>query len=205
MKNTIIPIVGMMLMLAAFVACEKENKVDIDPDQVVVDPTETGDSVLLHASFDEAIPATWTNIDQDGDGNKWRLFSDDFPYTGLGFCGTDCLASCSEYPLKPDNLIVSPQFHIPGSGGYTLSFWYSALNANKFRETYTVYVGKMKDGAFVPIGTLLEETTDDCVLHQHTISLDQYKGYDLRIAFRHHNTTTMSYLLIDEVNVTLTK
>ena len=173
MKKTIIPIVGMMLMLAAFVACEKENKVDIDPDQVVVDPTETGDSVLLHASFDEAIPATWTNIDQDGDGNKWRLFSDDFPYTGLGFCGTDCLASCSEYPLKPDNLIVSPQFHIPGSGGYTLSFWYSALNANKFRETYTVYVGKMKDGAFVPIGTLLEETTDDCVLHQHTISLDQ--------------------------------
>ena len=63
----------------------------------------------------------------------------------------------------------------------------------------------MKDGAFVPIGTLLEETTDDCVLHQHTISLDQYKGYDLRIAFRHHNTTMMSYLLIDEVNVTLTK
>ena len=69
MKKTIIPIVGMMLMLAAIVACEKENKVEIDPDQVVVDPTETGDSVLLHASFDGAIPATWTNIDQDGDGN----------------------------------------------------------------------------------------------------------------------------------------
>lgn len=203
MKKTFFPILGIVLLVAVFAACEKDNKVETDPEQVIVDPTETGDSVLLHASFNESIPATWTNIDQDGDGNKWQPFSDVFGYAGRGYENSDCLASCSEHPLTPDNYLVSPEFHIPGSGGYSLSFWVSALDANKYRETYTVYVGKMKDGAFVPIGTLLNETTSDCLLHYQKISLEQYKGYDLRIAFRHHNTSMMAYLLIDEVTVAL--
>ena len=202
MKKTFLPLLGIALSFAIYAGCGKEPEIEPDVYQVIVDPTETGDSVLLHASFDEAIPATWTNIDQDGDSSKWQRFSDLFGYAGRGYENTDCLASCSEHPFTPDNLIVSPEIHIPGSGGYSLSYWVSALDANRLNETYTVYVGKMKDGAFVPIGTLFEETTDDCQLHYRKIDLDPYKGYDLRVAFRHHNTSMMAYLLLDEVNVT---
>ena len=202
MKKFFAPLWGIVIIASLLYGCGKETVVD-GPDQIIVDPTEKGDSVLLHASFNEAIPQNWLNIDQDGDGNRWCLYSDIFGYAGRGYENSNCVASSSEYNITPDNYLVSPEIHIPGSGGYTLSFWVSALDANKYRESYTVYVGKIKDGAFVPTGTLLSTTTDDCLLHYQKINLDNYKGHNLRIAFRHHNTSQMAHLLIDEVNVTL--
>ncbi|MBO4307183.1 MAG: choice-of-anchor J domain-containing protein [Bacteroidales bacterium] len=185
-------------------SCDKPENNPEDESSIIVDPTETGDSILLHANFDNAIPATWKNLDQDGDGNKWLLFSDVFGHDFMnGYCNTDCAISSSKNELHPDNWLISPQFHIPGSGGYKLQFYIGSLDANRFEENYSVYVGKIKNGVFEQQGTLGTGTTQGSFLQYIEYSLEAYKGHDICIAFRHHNTTEMSFLLLDEVQISL--
>lgn len=171
--------------------------------QIVVDPQETGDSILLYANFNNTIPSSWINIDQDGDGEKWRLYSDIFGYGDNGYENSDCLASSSWKTTTPDNLIVSPEIHIPGSGGYVLSYYIGGLVASRCSENYSVYVGHMVNGEFLVDGTLKTGVTPNCFIQQEILSLDNYRGHDIRIAFRHHNTTDMGYLLLDEISVAM--
>lgn len=173
--------------------------------------TETGDPILLDENFDNGISG-WTNIDADGDGISWMTTTEAFGEPA-GHNSTECALSASYIngvgALEPDNYLVSPQIHIPGAGGYNLTWYVCAQDASYPADHYAVYVGKVENGSFVPSGnaiydediTAKGEPKDQGTWRQRSVNLDAYKGQDVQIAFRHFNCTDQFMMLIDDVKV----
>ena len=171
-----------------------------------------GESTLLYEGFENGIPSSWTRIDADGDGNGWLSATDVFPNSsGIGHSSSNSCAASQSYinnvgALTPDNYLVSPSVTIPNTNGYTLDWYVAAQDASYPSEYYSVYVGTMSGGTFVPYGTLYSETVSAKSKVQGTwryrsVNLNSYKGQTVRFAFRHHDCTDMFLLLIDDVSV----
>lgn len=169
---------------------------------------EQGEPVLLDENFNNGIPSTWTNIDADGDGITWMRCSEVFSQ-GYGVDGSDCAASASFIngtgALSADNYLVTPTMHIPGAGGYKLTYYVGNFQA-EYPDSYSVLVGTVENGVFVSKATLYSgESTvglydNNDPMEQKTFNLDEFKGQDVQIAFR-HNCTDMYWLMIDNVKV----
>ena len=169
---------------------------------------EQGEPVLLDENFNNGIPSTWTNIDADGDSYAWMRCSEVFS-EGYGVDGSDCAASASFIngigALSADNYLVTPTMHIPGAGGYKLTYYVGNFQA-EYPDSYSVLVGTVENGVFVSKATLysgespvgLYDNNDP--MEQKTFNLDEFKGQDIQIAFR-HNCTDMYWLMIDNVKV----
>lgn len=202
----------MAVCMTAFVACkDKEedgpnngNNTNNEPEAVAVPIEENFDGTT--------IPTGWLNIDADGDGYKWYIGmgenSGQGPYTS-GIDGSNCIASASwddsapnEGVLNPDNYLVSPEFHVHSSGGYTLTWYDAAQDGDYPSDKYSVYAGTVENNVFTPMGdalfTTVLTTTD---FTQRSVSLDAYKGKDIRIAFRHHDCSDWFVMKIDNVKV----
>jgi len=154
-------------------------------------------AVLIDENFDTAMPS-WTLIDADGDGNNWMLFE------GYGIDGGNCMASASydnnTGVLTPDNYIVTPSIHVHSSGGYTLTWYVAAQDGSYPADVYTVYAGTVTDGVFTPTATLYNETISSANFTQRSVSLDEFNGQDIQIAFRHHDCTDQFIMKIDNIN-----
>ncbi len=165
---------------------------------------ETGDPVLLDESFESGIPSDWVNIDADGDGVKW-LHSDAFGgHTGNGIAYSQSYDN-NTGALEPDNYLVTKTIHIPGAGGYKLTFWVCGQDASYAAEHYAVYAGHVENGTFVATGNALFEETigskAQSTWMQKTVNLDAFKGQDIQIAFRHYDVSDMFYLDLDDVKI----
>lgn len=195
--------------MTAMVSCGKDDDVeDGGNGGNGGNSTETGDPVLLEENFNNGVPSTWVNIDADGDGFAWMRCSEVFSQ-GYGVDGSDCAASASYIngtgALSADNYLVTPTMHIPGAGGYKLTYYVGNFQA-EYPDTYSVLVGTVENGVFVSKATLfsgespvgLYDNEDD--MEQKTFNLDEFKGQDIQIAFR-HNCTDMYWLMIDNVKV----
>lgn len=192
---------AMAASVTAFIACGDDNSEDGGE----VGP-ETGDPILLDVNFDDgAIPETWTKIDADGDGYGWTTQTVQNGQVSWNASGSDCAVSASFInqigELTPDNYLVSPEFYIPSAGGYNLTYQVFSTDNNDFAEHYSVYVGKLENGVFQPMGTLIEETLSTRDLQDRSASLDEFKGKNVRLAFRHHNCSNMYWLGIDNIKV----
>ncbi len=155
---------------------------------------------LVDENFDAAsMPSTWTLIDADGDGINWAIFPE------YGIDGGNCIMSGSYDNnigvLTPDNYIVSPEMHVHSTGGYTLTWYVAAQDPNYPADFYTVYAGTLENGVFTPKATLYSETLSSANFAQRSVSLDELKGQDVRIAFRHHNSEEQYIMKIDNVKV----
>lgn len=169
---------------------------------------EQGEPVLLDENFNNGIPSTWTNIDADGDSYAWMRCNEVFSQ-GYGVDGSDCAASASYIngtgALSADNYLVTPTMHIPGAGGYKLTYYVGNFQA-EFPDSYSVLVGTVENGVFVSKATLYSGASsvglydNNDPMEQKTFNLDEFKGQDVQIAFR-HNCTDMYWLMIDNVKV----
>ncbi len=197
----------LVLGTTMFIACgddEEENNGGNGGNGGGGNNTETGDPVLLDESFESGIPETWVNYDADGDGIGW-LSNDLFGgHTGAGIAFSQSYDN-NMGPLEPDNYLVTPTIHIPGAGGYNLTFWVCGQDANYAAEHYAVYAGHVENGVFVPSGNALFEETigskDQSPWLQKIVNLDAFKGQDIQIAFRHYGCTDMFYLDLDDVKI----
>ncbi len=170
---------------------------------------ETGEPVLLDETFENGLPTTWVNIDADGDGYAWEDGAT-LLGPGNGHGGSDGMVLSRSYvnqmgPLEPDNYLVTPTVHIPGAGGYNLTFWVCGQDASYAAEHYAVYAGHVENGVFVPSGNALFEETigskEQSPWLQKSVNLDAFKGQDIQIAFRHYDCTDMFYLDLDDVKI----
>ncbi len=159
----------------------------------------------LDETFASGIPSTWANIDADGDGYKWKSTLES---SGLADADGNGAAYSQSYDnnygeLTPDNYLVTPKLYIDGT---TLT-WQVAAQDNRFpEEHYAVYVGTIENGQFVQKGKLFEETfsgnaKDATAFYNRSVSLADYNGQSLYIAFRHFDCTDMYFLNIDNVKV----
>lgn len=150
----------------------------------------------------------WQAIDANNDGYNWMMSSeliatmgwnttsDDYDYEGSG----DAVVSESyrNYvgEIQADNWLISPAIVMPASGSYAAK-WY---DMGDYGDEYSVYVGTSSDIATLAAGTPLYTGAVEEDYVQRGISLDQFNGQTIYVAF-HHNFYDGYDLYIDQFSV----
>ena len=142
----------------------------------------------------------WNIIDNDNDGYSWD-------YTAVPHSGTQSFGSASYInnigALTPDNWLVTPPIQLSSGHNYTLTWYDGAIDSAYYDEHYSVYISTTGNNASNFTGTPLFQTTLTTVsFTQRTIDLSSYAGQTVYIAFRHHNSTDVYWLLLDDITIT---
>lgn len=163
--------------------------------------------VIFSENFDEegAIDS-WTLYDEDGDSDNWEVLQFNE--------GTPVLTSYSWFNnqvLTPDNWAVTPAISLEGQDGsapITLSWKVSGTDPDYSDENYTVYVATENTVAALSASTtyLNEIVTDNGPggienLHLKTLDITSFAGQTIYVAFRHHESSDVFNIIIDDVMV----
>jgi hypothetical protein len=132
-------------------------------------------------------PDCWTLIDADGDGQNWYIYQ-----------GTIQSASWNnDVALTPDNWLISPQFAIPVTGEYEVTWTATAQDQSWPAEHYGIFVSTTGCSDTADF-TMLQEWTLSTGVFNPVIDLSSYAGQNIYIALRHFNCTDQFRLSIDE-------
>ena len=168
----------------------------------------------------------WRSLDLDGDGFVWAV-SDANADNGFGGgtmgmsqyvrSGQNYVYSASYdgrglavvgqpfEELTPDNLLVSPAITV--TGNMVLKYWYRPVNDELyFAEHLGVYISTTTDDvATILSSPVVQEFTcemeDAQDYHSRTISLAQYVGQTIYIAFRHFNCMGLGEIYLDDIYI----
>lgn len=155
---------------------------------------------LLNETFDSSIPASWTIHDVDGlvsvtSQAEWASFAHN--------AASQDACSSSWYNnsgLGPTNdWLVTPALAIPGAGGYGLSYTGSS-HEDTYLEEYEVLVSTTGTDPEDFTDVLLSIVNEPNAITPHLVSLNDYAGMTIYIAF-HHTSNDESLLHIDNVVV----
>ncbi len=170
--------------------------------------TKDGDVVISTFPWTEGFETTplngFTFVDSDGDGNNWTVMSQSYTtHEGTGVIVSASYSNDLEAALTPDNWMILPAFEIPADADeFNLSWYEIAQDASYADENYSVYVcttGNTVQDFTATTAVLTSTSTANWV--KKSVSLAQYEGETIYIAFRHHNTTDMFTLNIDDIRV----
>lgn len=162
--------------------------------------------------FNDEDISDWTLYDDDGDGKNWGdIFKiqneQQVPVTPISLISR----SWQQVPLTPDNWAVSPAINIAGAGGaLTLTWITQVAKAEWDEENYTVYVATSPDKAALlasPVKKtqLLGQGTNAGTPVNQSLDISAFLGQpQIYVAFRHHNSTDMDFISIDDVTVKAT-
>jgi len=158
----------------------------------------------------ETTPLTgFTFIDADGDGYNWAVMTtsvDHFnAHEGDGVVASASFGGEPEAALTPDNWMILPAFELPTDADdleFSLSWYESGQDPSYADEYYSVYVcttGNTVQDFTATTAVLTSTSTAEWV--KKSVSLADYAGETIYIAFRHHNVTDMFYLNIDDIRI----
>ena len=141
------------------------------------------------------LPAGWTLIDADNDGNGWEP---ETPGHGNDYNGYACMSSGSQ----SDNWLVTPAIHLGSSSSLT---FYRATGFFT-QGHYGVYISTTSPTDVSSFTQLFQETpvSSSYAWTLQTLSLGDYDNSTVYIAFRHFNTTSTGPIMIDDIEVTST-
>ena len=131
-------------------------------------------------------PVCWTMLDADGDGQCWILYG-----------GAVQSASYNSAALTPDNWLISPQFSIPATGNYEVTWAATAQDQSWPAEHYGVFISTAGHEDTADF-TMIQEWTLSTGVFNPVIDLSAYSGQNIYIALRHFNCTDQFRLSIDE-------
>ena len=151
--------------------------------------------------FEDGWPEGWTTIDADGDGRAWKCWTTEGVKDDLWHSGKYCMMSESYTPdveegaLDPDNWLVTPEIELGGS----VSFWMRSA-VKDYPDNFSVRLSTTGCAVEDFSTELLPQTTAEGEYTEYRIDLSEYsgKGY---VAFRHHDSADMYYLLLDDVTI----
>lgn len=147
-------------------------------------------------SFENVYEDTdWTQKDKDGDDYYWGPVK----AKAYAHCGNNFLCSKSENEsderLTPNDWLYSPLIELSGSKEHVLTFY-----ACGWGNTFGVFVSKdYSHTEYVQLGSDYT-IPSDTEWHKYTIDLSEYAGYDIKLAFVHHNSSSIFDLYLDCVN-----
>ena len=175
------------------IATLTDNKVELDWDFTPIVAYE-----LLSEDFSSGIPATWLNIDSDGDEQKWLA-----NLTGTGADGNPGFvqsASWNGVALNPDNWLITPAIIVPENG--QLNFYVMPFSTYSL-EHYGVFISTTGNaiGDFEPIPLFEETLTMPTTWKKREIDLSAYEGEIVYIAFRHYDSSDNERLHLDDVSI----
>ena len=154
------------------------------------------------------LPAGWTTIDADGDGETWFMYDpayhSDTPYDRyyrLYVLGGVCAISASYYnesALTPDNWLISPRVILNGK----LSLWAKGVEPKYAAEHFAIYLSTTGKDVADFTTELVTESEATGVFTEYTADLSAYAGQVGYIAIRHFNVTDMFSLSVDNITIT---
>ena len=158
---------------------------------------------LLQEGFETStLPTGWTLVDNDGDGFNWfptLSTTQNYSYHSGNGCITSASWDSDEGALTPDNWLITPAVNLTSNA--TLTFWVVGQDPNYATENFSVYVATSNTvAAFLATPAVLTGVSTDTYT-QKSVNLSAYTGQTVYIAFRHHITTDMFMLNIDDVDI----
>ena len=144
--------------------------------------------------------ACWSNLDVDNDGNFWGKHTVNTDAHSGSACASS-YSSLDSTSLSPNNYLITPKLRIPAQGA-TLSYWVAAQNASKPQESYIVRVSTTGNAASDFSTVIKSDMLNRAQWVNASVSLNQFAGQDIYIAFIHTNVTNQSMLKLDDISIT---
>lgn len=161
--------------------------------------------MLLEEYFSdpENIPATWTTIDQDGDGNDWYMdyYGDEIYIVSRSYK--------SGASLTPENYLITPQINLTGLiGTVKLRYTMQVGDDEDFAEHYKVAVSTTGNAVADFTNIVFEET---CTAndyyevppywHPRLIDLTPFVGQEIYLTICHYDCEGMYKIMFDSIQV----
>jgi len=180
----------------------KNGKLSDAQEVVQVNSNRAMNAVFFSDNFDAGDLAQWTIFDEDGDGNNW---ANPGAMGRTGSCAQS--ESWNGSALTPDNWMASGAIDLSAAGASTLlDFWRKAQDQTWPEEVYSVYLSTSGNTVADFTGAnghvLIDHETvaaDDW--QKRSVSLADYAGQTVYIAFRHYDCTDMYRFNIDDVEI----
>ncbi len=147
-------------------------------------------------------PLCWFNVDADNDGFKWQQQTVAQGYSAYN--GTNVAVSLSHTEnttLTPNNYLISPPMWI-NSSNLWLQCYVSPINPLYPTEVFSIEIST-SDSSISSFTSIFSDTlTDsDSAWKEILLPLNAYYGQTIYIAFRHYNSTGMSGIKLDNVEI----
>ncbi|MCD4817067.1 MAG: choice-of-anchor J domain-containing protein [Candidatus Cloacimonetes bacterium] len=160
----------------------------------------TGGGGEIDENFDaDALPDGWIINDNDGDGYNWEVSQD----WGGNNNSTHCMTSASYRndvgALFPDNWLISPALAVGGTS--ELHFWVAAQDPSWAAEQYYVKVSTTGDQISDFTNTIHSQVLSTDVYMEVVVSLADYAGQTIYLAWQHADVTDMFWMNLDDISV----
>lgn len=145
-------------------------------------------------------PLGWTMIDNDNDGNNWLVLNG----VDYAHAGENCAISESYInnvgALTPDNWLITPKFEVTAETSL-FNWWTAAQDPDYPADKYGVYVSTTGTSA-ADFTELFNETLTSAEWAKRGVSLVDYVGQEVYVAFRHFDCSDNFVMKIDDVELT---
>lgn len=218
MKKKIISIVVAICLVIATVPtiAFASNSQSTSPIKIRVAPSEhekPGWNVEWSESFEQGIPSTWQNIDNDGDGYKWWKvkeesgFENDDKSTHHGeqSIHSNSFIKQSRKILTPDNWLILPEQNLSKKKIYSLTFDIVAFDGGYLKDKIGIYISTDGGNSYTQLGDDFDFTQSELgdsynvkdVWQEVEVDLSAYSGKKVTIAIVHHNSRDEYMVVMD--------
>lgn len=148
--------------------------------------------------LEKDLPSGWYSIDSDGDSNGWRCCRDE--EAAVAFAFSSSYDDDRDWPIYPDNWMVTPRFTIRESG-FSVKWDCKAGDPEYPGDKCEVWVATYEDGYSLVLQEKLCVMEAPASLTHYEYNLDRYTDFRICIAFRHYDSYGLSKVLITNVEV----
>lgn len=203
---------GLGLFIVTFTATTAWAQTDIEviPQELEIGQTvnnlscekkKVAGDVIFFEDFEKGLPATWTVIDNDGDGYNWKGFINNGTENKTNTHSGDGAVASSSYedyaPLKPDNWLVTPQLNLQG----TMKVWLCAQDINYSDEHFAIYLSTTGTNIADFKTVLVDESIATSNYVEYSADLSAFTGQQGYIAIRHFNCSDNYRLNVDDFGI----
>lgn len=218
MKKKIISVVIAICLVIATVPTIvfANNTQSSSPIKIRVAPSEhekPGWNVEWSESFEQGIPSTWQNIDNDGDGYKWWKTREE-PYFesfdksthhGEQSIHSNSYIKQGQKILEPDNWLILPEQNLSEKKIYSLTFDIVAFDGKYLKDKIGIYISTDGGKSYNQLGDDFDLTQSELgdsidvkdVWQEVEVDLSAYSGKKVSIAIVHHNSRDEYVVVMD--------
>lgn len=218
MKKKIISVVIAICLVIATVPTIvfASNSQSTSPIKIRVAPSEhekPGWNVEWSESFEQGIPSTWQNIDNDGDGYKWWKTREE-PYFesfdksthhGEQSIHSNSYIKQGQKILEPDNWLILPEQNLSKKKIYSLTFDIVAFDGKYLKDKIGIYISTDGGKSYTQLGDDFDLTQSELgnstdvkdVWQEVEVDLSAYSGKKVSIAIVHHNSRDEYVVVMD--------
>lgn len=218
MKKKIVSVIIAICLVIATVPTIvfANNSQSSSPIKIRVAPSEherADRDIEWSESFEQGIPSTWQNIDNDGDGYKWWKvkeesgFENDDKSTHHGeqSIHSNSFIKQSRKILTPDNWLILPEQNLSKKKIYSLTFDIVAFDGGYLKDKIGIYISTDGGNSYTQLGDDFDFTQSELgdsynvkdVWQEVEVDLSAYSGKNVTIAIVHHNSRDEYMVVMD--------